>query len=104
MELVMFRNTPATAQADRYVRVEFSYQTSETGTISIHKVDCGTEIQIIGLKMDLRSIFGAPEKQEWFHRTTKLADTKTLSHYNMNDRYSQAFRIYVKQAKSDECD
>uniref|UniRef100_A0A0B7AJ66 Uncharacterized protein n=1 Tax=Arion vulgaris TaxID=1028688 RepID=A0A0B7AJ66_9EUPU len=66
----MSYRTQTAVEAQQIVYVEFSFQTFNTGTISIHMANCGTNILIRDLKCDFESMFGDPDGQEWYSRTT----------------------------------
>ncbi|CAG5116862.1 unnamed protein product [Candidula unifasciata] len=89
------------AEAEQFIRIEFNFQISDTGTISIHMAECSIGALIGGLKEDLRSMFGDPAHQEWFHRTRKLSNDKTLKSSGIDGRDRSFVQIYVRQTNPD---
>lgn len=85
-------------ESEPFCRVQFSYQKTRHGTISIHEADCGTEISILNLKEDLSKLFSVDEThQEWFFRDIKMENNKTLSFYRRKEGgNARVMKIFVK--------
>ncbi|KAI8791250.1 hypothetical protein BgiMline_018799 [Biomphalaria glabrata] len=88
-------------EAQHSVRIEFFCQ-CPVGTITIHSAECGLDITILGLKINLQNVFHLqPENQSWYLRSTLLNDKDTLASYGIvgTERTSEdAVKILVKQA------
>ncbi|BFZ04989.1 hypothetical protein BsWGS_08028 [Bradybaena similaris] len=100
--LAMSQDRPAAfreAEGPAFIRIEFHFQISDTGTISIHTADCAVHVLIGVMKREFERLFGDPAHQEWFYRTRKLTDDRTLSSYGIGGRDRSITQIYVRQSR-----